>query len=58
MNKPLRHAGAMMLCAAMLGVSVAAAGPTISVRQAFRGTPSLGVTCSTGRFLFDNVEVQ
>jgi hypothetical protein len=39
-------------------VIVAAAGQTIAVRQAFRGTPSLGVTCSTGRFLFDNVEVQ
>ncbi|MEM5341535.1 rhamnose ABC transporter substrate-binding protein [Paraburkholderia azotifigens] len=29
MNKPLRHAGAMMLCAAMLGVSVAAAAAGI-----------------------------
>src|SRR5689334_11582330 len=29
MNKPLRHAGAMMLCAAMLGVSVAASAAGI-----------------------------
>jgi hypothetical protein len=39
-------------------VIVAAAGQTISVRQGFRGTPSLGVTCSTGRFQFDTIEVQ
>jgi hypothetical protein len=39
-------------------VTVTGAGQTISVRQSFRGAPSLGVTCSTGHFLFDNVAVQ
>jgi hypothetical protein len=39
-------------------VVITAAGQTISVRQSFRGTPSVGVSCSTGHFLFDNVQVQ
>ena len=39
-------------------VIVEAAGQTISVRQSFRGAPAMGVSCSTGRFLFDNVQVQ
>jgi hypothetical protein len=39
-------------------VIVAAAGQTISVRQSFRGPPSMGVSCSTGHFLFDGVSVQ
>jgi len=39
-------------------VIVAAAGQTLSVRQSFRGPPSMGVSCSTGHFLFDGVSVQ
>jgi hypothetical protein len=39
-------------------VTVTGAGETISVRQSFRGAPVLGVSCSTGHFLFDNVQVQ
>ncbi|WP_028969594.1 hypothetical protein [Sphingomonas sp. URHD0057] len=39
-------------------VIVVAAGHTLSVRQSFRGPPSMGVSCSTGHFQFDNVSVQ
>jgi len=39
-------------------VVVAAAGQTVSVRQRFRGPPSMGVSCSTGQFLFDGVSVE
>jgi hypothetical protein len=39
-------------------VIVEAAGQTMSVRQSFRGPPSMGVSCSTGHFQFDNVSVQ
>ena len=39
-------------------VIIVAAGQTVSVRQRFRGPPSMGVSCSTGHFLFDGVSVQ
>lgn len=39
-------------------VDVTAAGRTVSLRQSFRGSPSLGVSCSTGQFLFENLEVR
>jgi hypothetical protein len=39
-------------------VDVSAAGQSLSLRQSFRGTPSLGVTCSTGQFLFENLELR
>jgi hypothetical protein len=39
-------------------VEVAAAGQSLSLRQSFRGAPSLGVSCSTGQFLFENVELR
>ena len=39
-------------------VQVEAAGKAVAVRQSFRGAPSIGVTCSTGHFPFDNVHVQ
>ena len=36
-------------------VDVQAAGQAISVQQTFRGKPTVGVTCSTGHFRFDNL---
>lgn len=39
-------------------VVVSAAGQTVTVRQSFRGAPNIGVSCSTGKFLFENVQVQ
>jgi hypothetical protein len=36
-------------------VVVTAAGHTVVLDQSFRGTPAMGVTCSTGHFLFENV---
>jgi hypothetical protein len=39
-------------------IIIEAAGQSVSVRQSFRGAPSMGVTCSTGHFLFDNLQVQ
>ena len=39
-------------------VVVSASGQTVSIRQPFRGSPVIGVSCTTGYFLFDNVRVQ
>jgi hypothetical protein len=39
-------------------VIIEAAGRSVAVRQSFRGAPDMGVTCSTGHFLFDNLQVQ
>lgn len=39
-------------------IVVEAGGQSVLVQRSFRGAPTLGVTCSTGRFLFDNVQVQ
>jgi len=39
-------------------VVIAANGQSVSVRQSFRGTPNVGVSCSAGRFRFQNVEME
>lgn len=39
-------------------VIVAAGDQTVSVRQSFRGTANIGVSCSTGRFMFDIASLQ
>jgi len=39
-------------------VIIEAAGQSVSVRQSFHRAPYMGVTCSTGHFLFDNLQVQ
>jgi hypothetical protein len=38
-------------------VQIQAAGQAVSVQQSFRGKPNVGVSCSTGHFLFDNVKL-
>jgi hypothetical protein len=39
-------------------VVVAALGQTVTIDQMFRGKPRMGVSCSTGRFMFENVQPQ
>jgi len=36
-------------------VRVEAAGRAVFIEQSFRGTPNVGVSCSTGHFRFDNI---
>jgi hypothetical protein len=55
---PLNQTMAFSLAQSGKDVTVTAAGQTVSVRQSFRGPPSVAITCSTGHFLFDDVAVQ
>jgi hypothetical protein len=55
---PLNQTMAFNLAQSGKDVTVTAAGQTVSVRQSFRGPPSVAITCSTGHFLFDDVAVQ
>lgn len=38
-------------------VVVTAGNQTITIRQLFLGQPTVGVSCSTGQFMFDNIQL-
>ena len=52
----LNHAMPFRVARAGKKVVVTAAGKTVVLDQSFRGTPAVGLTCSTGHFVFDNVK--